>query len=168
MEEIAVFLRRLRQERGLTLGQLANRTKTRLTPKGLSTSYLGHIEKGERHPDCDKLIVLAHAYGLPYEVFLRRAGLLALEDDPTSGRPAIDYELWLRWNCDYCGETLRLNVEQMRAMESTVCPRCQKINAVDTKNLKELHARWERLRPQMETTEEDAVAEAAESPLPEV
>lgn len=166
MSDIAQFLKQLREEQDWSLQPLANQTK-RIIPSGLSSGFLSQIETGERNPGCDTLLVLARVYRLHHDVLLRRAGLLPA-DWPITLENEMDFELWLRWKCRYCGETLRLNVEQMRAMESTVCPRCQKINAVDTKNLKELHARWERLRPQMETTEEDAVAEAAESPLPEV
>lgn len=168
MSDIAQYLKQLREEQGWSLGQLANRTKTATNPKGLSTGFLSQIETGERNPGCDTLLVLAQVYRMHHDVLLRRAGLLPA-DWPTTPESEIEFDLWLRINCHYCGEALRMGVSQMHAMESIPCPRCQKINAVTLKGLAQLRARWESLRPQLETTAAgDGDGEAAAAlPLPE-
>lgn len=54
---VAVRLRELRRERGLTLTALAGRT-------GISAAHLSRMEKGERQPSIGSLIQLARAYGV--------------------------------------------------------------------------------------------------------
>jgi transcriptional regulator with XRE-family HTH domain len=53
---VARRLRRLRQERGLTLAALADRT-------GVSAVHLSRLEKGERQPSIGLLFQLARVYG---------------------------------------------------------------------------------------------------------
>lgn len=50
-------LRRLRRERGWTLGELSERT-------GLSTPYLSRVEAGERQPSLAALFVVCEAHGV--------------------------------------------------------------------------------------------------------
>jgi transcriptional regulator with XRE-family HTH domain len=53
---VAGRLRQVRQDRGLTLTQLAQAT-------GISIAHLSRIEKGERQPSIGSLLQLARAYG---------------------------------------------------------------------------------------------------------
>ncbi len=57
---LGLKMKSLRQERGLTLQELAARC-------GLSISYLSEIEKGKKYPKADKLIAIAQALGTPFE-----------------------------------------------------------------------------------------------------
>jgi XRE family transcriptional regulator, fatty acid utilization regulator len=57
---LGLKMKSLRQERGLTLQEMAGRC-------GLSISYLSEIEKGKKYPKADKLIVIAQALGAPFE-----------------------------------------------------------------------------------------------------
>lgn len=57
---LGLKLKSLRQERGLTLQQLAARC-------GLSVSYLSEIEKGKKYPKAEKLIEIAGALDAPFE-----------------------------------------------------------------------------------------------------
>ncbi|MFE6743185.1 helix-turn-helix domain-containing protein [Streptomyces tubercidicus] len=54
---VAQRLRRLRQERNLTLAVLADQT-------GVSAVHLSRLEKGERHPSVGLLFQLARVYGV--------------------------------------------------------------------------------------------------------
>jgi transcriptional regulator with XRE-family HTH domain len=53
-------IRHLREERGITLSELANRT-------GISVSYLNEIEKGKKHPKPSKAVLIAEALGTTYD-----------------------------------------------------------------------------------------------------
>jgi XRE family transcriptional regulator, fatty acid utilization regulator len=57
---LGLKMKSLRQERALTLQELAARC-------GLSVSYLSEIEKGKKYPKADKLIAIAQALGAPFE-----------------------------------------------------------------------------------------------------
>ena len=57
---LGLKLRKLRQEKGLSLTDLASRA-------GMSVSYLSEIEGGRKHPKPDKLIRLAQALGVGYD-----------------------------------------------------------------------------------------------------
>ena len=52
-------LKRLRSEKGLSLTELAAMSR-------LSVSYLSEIEKGKKYPAPEKIIILAHAMGVPF------------------------------------------------------------------------------------------------------
>lgn len=53
-------IRHLREERGITLTELANRT-------GISVSYLNEIEKGKKHPKPSKAVLIADSLGTTYD-----------------------------------------------------------------------------------------------------
>lgn len=53
-------LKQLRQDKGLSLSELAKRSS-------LSTSYLNEIENGKKHPKSDKIAALATALGVQYD-----------------------------------------------------------------------------------------------------
>ncbi|MCU0373992.1 MAG: helix-turn-helix domain-containing protein [Chitinophagaceae bacterium] len=53
-------IRHLREERGLTLSELAQRT-------GISISYLNEIEKGKKHPKPSKAALIAEALATTYD-----------------------------------------------------------------------------------------------------
>jgi hypothetical protein len=57
---LGLKLRKLRQEKGLSLTDLAARA-------GISVSYLSEIEGGRKHPKPEKLIRLAQALGVAYD-----------------------------------------------------------------------------------------------------
>lgn len=57
---LGLKLKRLRQDRGFSLKDLAGRC-------GLSISYLSEIEKGKKYPKADKLLALADALGVPFD-----------------------------------------------------------------------------------------------------
>ena len=70
MDDFGRYLRRLRQERDLTLKQVQ-------LASGVSNAYISQLERGRRkspHPDILK--GLAKAYGVPVEDLLRAAGYL--------------------------------------------------------------------------------------------
>lgn len=68
---LGLKLRKHRQEKGLSLSELAARA-------GISVSYLSEIESGRKHPKPEKLIRLAEALAVPYDdlVSLQVAGEL--------------------------------------------------------------------------------------------
>ncbi|HUF90249.1 MAG TPA: XRE family transcriptional regulator [Gemmatimonadota bacterium] len=68
---LGLKLRKHRQEKGLSLSDLAARA-------GISVSYLSEIENGRKHPKPEKLIRLAEALAVPYDelVSLQVAGEL--------------------------------------------------------------------------------------------
>jgi transcriptional regulator with XRE-family HTH domain len=66
-------LRSLRQERGMTLAELAAET-------GISTSTLSRLESGERRPALELLLPLARAYGVTLD---------ELVDAPPTGDPRV-------------------------------------------------------------------------------
>ncbi|NNG27747.1 MAG: ImmA/IrrE family metallo-endopeptidase [Ignavibacteriaceae bacterium] len=53
-------LKQLRQDKNLSLSELADRT-------GLSVSYLNEIESGKKYPKSDKIAVLSEALGVNYD-----------------------------------------------------------------------------------------------------
>lgn len=53
-------VKQLRQERGLSLSDLAQKTN-------ISVSYLNEIEKGKKYPQAEKIAVLASALGVSYD-----------------------------------------------------------------------------------------------------
>jgi len=57
---LGLKLRNLRRERGLTLRELAASVE-------LSISYLSEIEKGKKYPKPEKLLLLAEAFGIPFD-----------------------------------------------------------------------------------------------------
>lgn len=59
LARIGARLRRLREERGWRLEDLAKRS-------GLSKAYLSRLEGGERQPSLGALFGVAHAYGVPF------------------------------------------------------------------------------------------------------
>src|SRR6058998_692571 len=66
-------LRALRQQRGITLAELARRT-------GISVSTLSRLESGDRRPTLELLLHLARAHGV---------GLDELVDAPPTGDPRV-------------------------------------------------------------------------------
>ena len=69
---LAIKLKRLRKQRGLTLGEVSQAT-------GLSVSYLAEIEGGKKYPKPDRILQLAAALQTPY-------------DELTSSRLEHDFE----------------------------------------------------------------------------
>ncbi|RMF68443.1 MAG: helix-turn-helix domain-containing protein, partial [Calditrichaeota bacterium] len=57
---LGLKLRKFRNQRGLSLKQVAERTK-------LSLSFLSEIEKGKKYPKPEKLMLLAHALDVPFD-----------------------------------------------------------------------------------------------------
>src|ERR1700753_864161 len=57
---LGLKLKTLRQQKGMTLQQVATRC-------GLSVSYLSEIEKGKKYPKAERLIVLARAVGASFD-----------------------------------------------------------------------------------------------------
>jgi len=53
-------IKQLRQERGLSLSDLAQKTN-------ISVSYLNEIEKGKKYPQAEKIVVLANALSVSYD-----------------------------------------------------------------------------------------------------
>jgi len=53
-------LKQLRQDKGLSLAELAQKSS-------LSASYLNEIENGKKHPKSDKIVALATALDVPYD-----------------------------------------------------------------------------------------------------
>jgi transcriptional regulator with XRE-family HTH domain len=64
-------LRALRQQRDMTLGDLAVATK-------ISVSTLSRLESGQRRPNLELLLPLAHAYGVPVDELIGSPSI----DDP--------------------------------------------------------------------------------------
>jgi transcriptional regulator with XRE-family HTH domain len=60
LDEVGPRLRRLRQQRGITLTALATTT-------GISKSTLSRLESGQRRPSLELLLPLAHAYRVPLD-----------------------------------------------------------------------------------------------------
>lgn len=84
MENFGGYLRRLRQERDMTLKQVESLS-------GVSNAYLSQLERGRRkspHPDILK--GLAKAYGVPLEVLLRAAGYLEVEPQREPTKEEVD------------------------------------------------------------------------------
>ena len=81
-ESFGARIRRLREEQGWSLTELANRA-------GISRSYLAQIESGQSTPTEDKILKLADALGaLPSELLGEQPGSLA--DAPPSLREFAD------------------------------------------------------------------------------
>ena len=57
---LGVKLRQLRNERDLSLSELAEKS-------GMSVSYLSEIEKGKKYPTPDKIIQLANAMSISFD-----------------------------------------------------------------------------------------------------
>src|SRR5215208_3676863 len=71
---LAMRLRVLRAERGLSLTEAAERA-------GIQRQTLALLERGERHPHNPTLAKIAKGYGVPVEELLRREeGIVGLED----------------------------------------------------------------------------------------
>jgi transcriptional regulator with XRE-family HTH domain len=60
LEQVGPRLKRLRQQRGVTLTSLASST-------GISKSTLSRLESGQRRPSLELLLPLAHAYRVPLD-----------------------------------------------------------------------------------------------------
>jgi len=78
MTRLGSYLRRLRQERGITLVQLAKRSK-------VSVGYISEIERCEetnRSPHPGILRKLASAYGVPLQELMEAAGYLVKDEKP--------------------------------------------------------------------------------------
>jgi transcriptional regulator with XRE-family HTH domain len=60
LEQVGPRLRRVRDQRGLTLTEAAQRT-------GISKSTLSRLETGQRRPSLELLLPLAHAYRVPID-----------------------------------------------------------------------------------------------------
>ncbi|GAB6902789.1 helix-turn-helix domain-containing protein [Kineosporia succinea] len=73
LEAVGPRLRRLRQERGSTLAELAEET-------GISVSTLSRLESGQRRPTLELLLPLARAHQVPLD---------ELVDAPPTGDPRI-------------------------------------------------------------------------------
>ena len=74
MEKLGVFLRRVRENQGLSLRDVDHKTR-------ISHTYLGMLERGERtNPTPEVLRKLSDVYGVDYIQLLRLAGHLD-EDD---------------------------------------------------------------------------------------
>lgn len=56
-------LKQLRNERGITLNELSKSS-------GLSVSYINEIEKGKKYPKSDKIMSLAEAIGVEYDMLV--------------------------------------------------------------------------------------------------
>ncbi len=84
MEGFGFYLRRLRQEKGLSLKRVE-------AASGVSNAYISQLERGRRtapHPEILK--GLARAYGVPVETLLRAAGYLENEPETVPAREQID------------------------------------------------------------------------------
>jgi predicted transcriptional regulator/DNA-binding Xre family transcriptional regulator len=57
---LGIKLKKMREERRLTLSELAQRT-------GLSPSYLAEIQAGKKYPKAEKVVALAEALGVSYD-----------------------------------------------------------------------------------------------------
>lgn len=73
LHEVGPRLRRLRDERGVTLSQLAEAT-------GISKSTLSRLESGQRRPSLELLLPVAQAHGVPLD---------ELVGAPATGDPRI-------------------------------------------------------------------------------
>jgi transcriptional regulator with XRE-family HTH domain len=73
--DIGARIKALREERGWTLGRLAQRT-------GFETSYISMVENGKRTPKIDRQERFAHAFGLT-------VGELRGEQNHTSETPSV-------------------------------------------------------------------------------
>jgi transcriptional regulator with XRE-family HTH domain len=73
LSSVGPRLRALRQQRSITLAELARRT-------GISVSTLSRLESGDRRPTLELLLPLARAYGV---------GLDELVDAPPTGDPRV-------------------------------------------------------------------------------
>lgn len=63
-DDLAVVIRQLRADRGLTIDQLAHRC-------GMHATYLSRIERGRNNPTWERLCDIAHALGLlPSDIVL--------------------------------------------------------------------------------------------------
>src|SRR5688500_7887252 len=60
LDQVGPRLRRVRDQRGLTLTEAAHRT-------GMSKSTLSRLETGQRRPSLELLLSLAHAYRVPLD-----------------------------------------------------------------------------------------------------
>lgn len=69
-ETIGQLIKKLREERQLSISQLAAQT-------GLSGNAIRWIERGVTQPKPESLRALSGALGVPYQDFLGRAGYLA-------------------------------------------------------------------------------------------
>jgi transcriptional regulator with XRE-family HTH domain len=84
MDDFGRYLRRLRQERDLTLKQVE-------LASGVSNAYISQLERGRRkspHPDILK--GLAKAYGVPVEDLLRAAGYLGETSSELGSRERLE------------------------------------------------------------------------------
>jgi transcriptional regulator with XRE-family HTH domain len=72
LESLGALIRAQRTTAGLTLRDLADRTK-------VSNAYLSQIERGLHEPSISVLGAIAAALDVPLETFLARSGVLAPE-----------------------------------------------------------------------------------------
>lgn len=84
LERLARRLRTLRERRGLTQEELAQRA-------ALSVSFLSLLERGERSPSYDTLVHVARALGLPLSELVRE------EAPPPAGADAAGAERLVRF-----------------------------------------------------------------------
>jgi transcriptional regulator with XRE-family HTH domain len=83
LEALGAFIRAQRTTTGLSLRELAERTK-------VSNAYLSQLERGLHEPSITVLRSIAEALGLPLQALLARAGVL--EDARSAHASARDTE----------------------------------------------------------------------------
>jgi transcriptional regulator with XRE-family HTH domain len=78
-ESLSDYIRRLREQRGLSLGDVSRLTSNLPSQQRVTTDWLSRAERGEyQHPAPEKLRVLAFVYNVPVEWLLTKAGLQIL------------------------------------------------------------------------------------------
>ncbi len=87
------WVRRRREEAGLSINQLAKRS-------GLSEKYIRLLERGERHPKVETLRKLARGLGVPFEEVASAAGL---EIKKVEKVPVVPWD-WIRKGLEVRGE----------------------------------------------------------------
>lgn len=104
--EIAARIRRRRREQGLTLEELAHRS-------GMTTSYLGQVERAERKPSLHTVAAVAKGLGLPLAALLDGSAAA-----PAPSSPGRELEALLRGASEESRaaalETVRLVLRLMR------------------------------------------------------
>ena len=76
MPRLGSYLRRLRQEKGMTLVRLAKMS-------GISIGYISELERSEQtNPHPNILKKLASVYGVPLQELMEAAGYLVMDEKP--------------------------------------------------------------------------------------
>jgi transcriptional regulator with XRE-family HTH domain len=84
LEALGALLREERRAAGLSQRELAERT-------GVSNAYLSQVERGRHEPSLRVLTTVASTLGVPLQLLLARAGIIAGGDEDHEGRlPATE------------------------------------------------------------------------------